>query len=133
MLEYDPYLDTKLIPPARDDKDLKKLSEEERKKIEEEDKKVRDALEKLKSDPMANTIFARQDYVLKDGISIGFEREKYYLFLHADDDFMERADRKLKESIKSIKRADQETEKKVIEYIDSERQGGEQGIGAIFG
>lgn len=106
LLEYDPYLD-------------KSMSEEQ--------------LARLKTDEDANIIFARQDYMLKDGISIGLDRERYYLYLNANDEFMEKAEKKLKSKIKSIERVDQNTESQIIEDIESERRSSEQGIGSIFG
>ena len=106
MLEYDPYLD-------------KNLSDEQ--------------LAQLKTNEDANIIFARQDYLLKDGISIGQDREKYYLYLNANDEFMEKAEKKLKASLKSVERVDQNTESQIIEDIESERRASEQGLGSIFG
>ena len=46
---------------------------------------------------------------------------------------MEKADKKLKSSIKSIKRADPETEKAVIAIVEGERESSEEGLGSIFG
>ncbi|MEM3839322.1 MAG: hypothetical protein QXF01_01950 [Candidatus Micrarchaeaceae archaeon] len=106
LLEYDPYLD-------------KNMSEEQ--------------LAKLKKDEDANVIFARQDYLLKDGISLSQDREKYYLYLNANEEFMERAEKKLKANIKSIARVDPDTESQIIEDIESERHASEQGLGSIFG
>lgn len=106
MLEYDPYLD-------------KTLSEEQ--------------LAQLKDNEDANIIFARQDYILKDGISMGRDREKYYLYINANDDFIEKSEKKLKAAITSIERVDSSTEAQIIEDIESERRSSEQGIGSIFG
>ncbi len=106
LLEYDPYLD-------------KSLSAEQ--------------LSKLKDDSYANIIFARQDYNLKDGISLGLDREKYYLVLSAVDDFLVKAEGKLMKEIPSIKRADLEIEQKVASEIEKERAESESGLGMIFG
>lgn len=106
LMSYDPYLD-------------KSLSNE---KIIE-----------IKNDPDANIIFARQDYAIKDGISLGLDRNKYYLYLSASDEFLVQADKKLKSSIKSIARADSETEAKVITVVEGERSSSEEGLGSIFG
>ncbi len=106
LLEYDPYLD-------------KSLTQEQ--------------LSKLKGDAEANIIFARQDYWLKDGISLGLDREKYYLVLSAVDEFLERADAKLKRLIPGVERADADTEQKVVSEIEQERSASESGLGAIFG
>ncbi len=106
LLEYDPYLD-------------KGLNEQQ--------------LLELKSNPDANVIFTRQDYLLKDGISMNLDREKYYLYINAQDDFLEQGEKKLKARIKSIERASPELESKIISDIESERKESEQGIGSIFG
>lgn len=106
LMSYDPYLD-------------KTLNEQQ--------------IIELKKDPEANIIFARQDYMVKDGISVGLERDKYYLYISASDEFLEKADKKLKSSIKSIKRADPETEKIVIAIVEGERESSEEGLGSIFG
>lgn len=107
MLEYDPYLDGS-------------LGAEE--------------LAKLKSDPDANIIFARQDYVLKDGVSTSLNEKEYYLYIKSEDlGFLEKGEKKLKEKISSMKRSTPEEEKKIIEMINKERSEGEQGLGLIFG
>ncbi len=105
-MEYDPYLD-------------KNLNEEQ--------------LVKLKDDVQANVIFARQDYNIKDGISLNLDEKKVYLYLSAVEEFLEKADKKLKSSIKSIARADAETETKIISIVETERSQSEQGLGLIFG
>jgi hypothetical protein len=106
LLEYDPYLDKNLNI---------------------------DQIDALKKDHEANIIFARQDYWLKDGISLGLDREKYYLILSAVDEFLEDAEKKLMKSVPSIKRAESEVEGKVILEIEKERSESEQGLGMIFG
>ncbi|MCL5008274.1 MAG: hypothetical protein M1156_00065 [Candidatus Marsarchaeota archaeon] len=106
LMEYDPYLD-------------KNLNEQQ--------------LADLKDNDDANTIFARQDYSIKDGISINLDSQKYYLYISASEEFLARAEKKLKANIKSIKRADKETEDKVINLVEGERQQSEEGIGSIFG
>lgn len=106
LLEYDPYLDNKLT--AED-------------------------LEKIKNDEMANVIFARQDYVIKDGAALDLDREKYYLYLNANEEFLEKAEKKLKAEIEGISRAGAEEERKIIDSIAEERKKGEEGFGLIFG
>lgn len=106
MLEYDPYLD-------------KSLNEED--------------LARIKKDEEANIIFARQDYLLKDGAALNLDRDKYYLYLSATDEFLEKAERKLKKEIDGIEEADKETEDRIISTIEEERKESEQGLGLIFG
>ena len=107
VLEYDPYLDGSLSP---------------------------EDLQKIKADPEANIIFARQDYVLKDGVSSSLNAKEYYLYIKSEDaDFLERAEKKLKAKVPSAKRASADQEKKIVEIINKERSEGEQGLGLIFG
>lgn len=106
LMEYDPYLD-------------KSLSEEQ--------------LSKLRTDEEANVIFARQDYRIKDGISLDLDREKYYLYLSASDEFLDKAEKKLKKNIPSIRREEPEREERIINEIETERTESEQGLGLIFG
>ena len=106
LMEYDPYLD-------------KSKSEAD--------------LAAMKQDKDANIIFARQDYQIKDGISMGLERDKCYLYISANEEFLALAEPKLSSSIESAKRADPETEKKIISMIEEEISNSESGIGSIFG
>ncbi len=53
--------------------------------------------------------------------------------MSASEEFLDQADKKLKNIIKSIKRADKETEQKVIEIVEGERSSSEEGLGSIFG
>ncbi len=106
LMEYDPYLD-------------KNLNEEQ--------------LSKIKDDKEANVIFARQDYMIKDGISVNLDQGKCYLYLSANEEFLQQADLKLKKNIEGIKRAEPEIESKVVEIVETERSESESGIGSIFG
>ncbi len=106
LMSYDPYLDMS-------------LSEQQ--------------IAALKDNESANVIFARQDYNIRDGISTNLDVKKYYLYLSASDEFLEKADKKLRESIKSIARADKVTEDKVIALVEGDRQQSELGVGSIFG
>jgi hypothetical protein len=105
-LEYDPYLDKGL--------DEAKLRE-------------------LQDDKYANVIFARQEYSLRDGASLGLDKGKYYLYLKANDDFMNSADDRLTREFKSVKRATPEEESKVVGAINDEQSKANEGFGAIFG
>jgi hypothetical protein len=106
LMSYDPFLDKSKTP---------------------------EQLAELKNNEEETVIFTRQDYWIKDGITLGLDREKCYLVISAVDSFLDKADKKLKESIPSIKRADHDTEAKVIGEIDKERSESEQGLGMIFG
>ncbi len=106
LMSYDPYLD-------------KSKSEAD--------------LAKLKDDPEANVIFARQDYWIKDGVSLGLDRDKSYLIISAVGEFLDKAEQKLKKEIPSIKRVEPETEAKIVGELEKERKESESGLGMIFG
>ena len=106
LVTYDPYLDNAL---------------------------KEDDLNKIRDDEMANIIFARQDCTIKEGAALNLDREKVYLYINATDEFLEKADRKLKATIQGIERADQEIEQKIIASINEEQSKAETGFGFIFG
>jgi hypothetical protein len=106
FLEYDPYLD-------------KALNEEE--------------LKKLGSDKLANVIFARQEYSLRDSRALGMAEGKYYLYLKANDDFLVLAQEKLLKSFKTAKKAPKEAEDKFNAIVKDEEDRANAGVGAIFG
>ncbi len=95
--------------------------------------KSEDDLAKLKEDPEANIIFARQDYWIKDGVSLGLDREKVYLIISAVDDFLNKAEDKLKKEVPDMKRVPSDVELKIVGEIEKERNKSESGLGMIFG
>ncbi len=125
ILEYDPYLDANLIPKVPE-----KLDSPEAQAIK---KQADERLDKLRNDKEANIIFARQDYQLKDGVSLGLEREKTYLYLSAEDSFLNDGEAKLRKNVQSLQRAPAEVEKQVIETVDKERKEADAGLGFVFG
>lgn len=136
LLAYDPYLDVNLIPklPAEwDDEKYLREHPDVAKEAETKRREVDESVKRLREDKEANLIFARQDYQLKDGAMMGLDRGKSYLFLNAPEEFQVPAEEKLKKNIASIRRLDPETERKVIEAIEKERENAEQGLGMIFG
>ena len=106
LIEYDPYLDQSLDT---------------------------EALKKIKEDPLASTIFTRQECEIRDGDMIGMEATKCYLYIKANDEFMVHAEEKLKKEIPGIKRCEPASESKVINYINEEKEKGNAGFGSIFG
>jgi hypothetical protein len=91
------------------------------------------ALAKIKADRLANIIFARQNCTLKDGVSLGLDRDKFYLCIKSGEDFLKDVEEKLKAEIPGIKRATKEVEDKVIAAVDEEESRSNQGVGLIFG
>jgi hypothetical protein len=133
VLEYDPYLDPKLVPASKSDKDLKMMSEEDQKKYKEEEEKSKEAIRKLHEDKYANVIFARQGYSLREGAALGLSSDKFYLYLDANEQFFGLAEERFKREFKTVKRAGQSEEKKVIETIKAEEDKAAVGFGSIFG
>ena len=136
LLAYDPYLDPNLIPRLPKEWDDQKYLDahpDVAKEAEEKKRQAGESAKRLREDKEANLIFARQDYLVKDGATMGLDRDKSYLFLSAMEEFLVPAEEKLKKNVKSLKRLDPETERKVIESIEKERESAEQGLGMIFG
>lgn len=135
ILEYDPYLDQNLIPKIPkewDDAEYLKKHPELEQQAAAKKKEAEEAMEKLRNDKEMNVIFARQDYQLRDGISLGLDREKSYLYLSADEAFLDAGEAKLKKSFRSLQRAPEDIEKQVIEEIEQERQKSDLGLGFVF-
>ncbi len=133
VLVYDPYLDPNIIPPAGKDKNVKDLTEEEKKRMEERDKKAKEALDKLAKDKSAQIIFARQNYSLREGKSFGVENDKSYLYLNATEEFLQGAEERFKKEFKTVKRAQKSDEDKLIAKIKEEEEKANAGFGSIFG
>ncbi|MCL4404728.1 MAG: hypothetical protein M1544_00725 [Candidatus Marsarchaeota archaeon] len=135
-LSYDPYLDKELLPDMpKEFEDKKYMAEhpemEEKKK--EMEKRIEEAKEKLKNDKSLNVIFTRQEYSLREGGAFGLDPEKCYLYLKANDDFIARAEERLKSEYDSFAKVDAETSQKVIKAIHDEEDKANAGFGAIFG
>ena len=132
-LAYDPFLDANLIPKQdKDDKPDEQMSEEEKQKLEEQKKKTEDTLKQLRESLKGKIIFARQEYQLKDGLSLGL-KDVTYLYLSAPDAFLDGAEERFKNEFKTIKRASKEDEDKVISALKEEEENANAGFGSIFG
>ena len=131
LLSYDPYLDPNIIPSSKDDKPAKEMTEERREAAERE-KMIQENLRKVKEE-YSDIIFARQEYSLRDGATLGLDSDKVYLYLKANEDFLSKADKLLESKIKGLKRAPQEVEGKVIAVIKEEEDKASAGFGSIFG
>lgn len=135
VLEYDPYLDPIIIPPSSSKEDnmpLDKLTDQQRKEREEKQKQLSESLKKLSESPKGRIIFARQEYNIKDGRTLGLTGD-FYLYLSAPDDFLNGAEDRFKSEFGTIKRADSNEEKKVIDSIREEHENAAKGFGSIFG
>ncbi len=54
----------------------------------------------LEADPYAEDSFARVGYKMKDGAAVGEEKEKLYVYVSASEEFLKKADEKLKDLAK---------------------------------
>ncbi|MCL5433877.1 MAG: hypothetical protein M1538_02790 [Candidatus Marsarchaeota archaeon] len=135
VLSYDPYLDNNLIPkvPELSNKDIAKMTPEQLKEYKDKEARAAESLKKLSEDKLANVIFVRQDYDLREGRALGIETSKSYLYLKATDEFLDLAEEKFKRDFKTIKRTDPEIEKKFIAIKEDEDSRANQGFGSIFG
>lgn len=132
LLSYDPYLDPNVIPSSSEGKPSKEMTEEEKRAMDERDKKVQENLKRVKAE-YGDTIFARQEYSLRDGAVLGLADDKVYLYLKANENFLDKADKILESKINGLRRAPQEVESKVIAIIKEEEDRASAGFGSIFG
>jgi len=84
----------------------------------------------LEADPYADDSFARMGYKVKDGGVLGEEKAKLYIYMSASDDFLKKADEKLKGVVQRCK---EDVEKRIAEKIKAEEESAESGLGSIFG
>lgn len=84
----------------------------------------------LEADPYSDESFARVGYKMKDGAVLEEDKGKTYIYLKASDDFIKKADEKLKDVAKP---APEDVEKRVAEKIQKEEEAAEGGLGSIFG
>ncbi|MGC8687294.1 MAG: hypothetical protein ACP5RM_01175 [Candidatus Micrarchaeia archaeon] len=116
MLAYDPFTDPSAIPPSKDgasaENGIAKLAEK---------------------DKYYDVIFARQEYSLREGASVGLATDKVFLYLKANDEFFPRAEEKLKANFQSFKRASPEAESKLVAFIKEEQERSNEGFGMLFG
>jgi hypothetical protein len=84
----------------------------------------------LEADPYAEDSFARMGYKVKDGAALEEDKEKLFIYVSASEDFLDKADGKLKDVAKP---AGEEVQKRVGEKIKAEEAQAEAGFGSIFG
>jgi hypothetical protein len=84
----------------------------------------------LEADPYSQESFARAGYKLRDGATLGEDKAKIYLYISAADDFIKKADEKLKGIATPLKG---DAEKKIIDKIIAEEENAEAGLGGMFG
>jgi len=108
------------------------MTDEEKAAAAERDRKIQENLKRVKEE-YGEVIFARQEYSLRDGAVLGLDEGKVYLYLKANDDFLNKADKLLESKIKGLKRAPKDIEDKVVSIIKGEEDAASAGFGSIFG
>jgi hypothetical protein len=92
--------------------------------------KKADVTKILEADPYAADSFSRTGYKVKDGSVINEEKAKMYIYFSASEEFLKKADERLKPVASRCK---EDVEKRVIEKIQAEEESAEAGLGGIFG
>ena len=76
------------MPKEFEDKNYIEQHPEAKEQYEAMQKRIEDAKDRLKNDKNLNVIFARQEYSLREGTSLGLDPNKCYLYLKANDEFL---------------------------------------------
>lgn len=84
----------------------------------------------LESDPYGKTSFSRNGYKVKEGVQVGLDKEKAYLYLKCTDEFAKFARDQLKEIAAESK---PDVVAAVAKAIEAEESNAEVGFGSIFG
>ncbi|HLD60128.1 MAG TPA: hypothetical protein VI912_03980 [Candidatus Bilamarchaeaceae archaeon] len=92
--------------------------------------KKKEIIKILEADPYEQDSFARIGYKLKDGSSLEEDKTKLYIYFSASNEFLKKADEKLKDLINKINPV---VEKRITEKIEKEEENAESGLGDIFG
>lgn len=95
-----------------------------------ETQKKGEALKLLEADPYADDSFARTGYKVKDGGALGEEKNKTYVYMSASEEFLKKADEKLKGV---LHRCREDAEKRIAGKIKAEEESAESGLWSIFG
>ncbi len=91
--------------------------------------KKADVTKILEADPYAEDSFARAGYKVKDGTSVGEDKEKLYIYISASEEFLKKADERLKDVAKP---APGDVQKRVQEKIREEEESVAAGV-SMFG
>ena len=92
--------------------------------------KKKELMKVLEADPYKEDSFARIGYKVKDGATLGEDKEKLYVYISASEDFVKKADEMLKDIASP---ANEEIQNRVGEKIRKEEEEAESGFGSIFG
>lgn len=82
--------------------------------------------------PFHHVSFGRNGYKMKDGVMLGEDKEKIFLFIRGPDEFEKFVKLKLLDPQLAV-RAKPEDEARIIAKFEEEEGNAEVGMGAIFG
>jgi len=94
-----------------------------------ESAKKADTMKILEAEPYAEDSFARVGYKVKDGGVLGEDKAKMYVYISASEEFVKKADEKLKDVAKPAPEA---VEKRIVEKIHKEEEEAQSGFGNMF-
>ncbi|MBI5223834.1 hypothetical protein HY990_05425 [Candidatus Micrarchaeota archaeon] len=84
----------------------------------------------LEADPYKADSFARIGYRTREGAMIDEDKNMFYVYVAASDEFVKSAD----ERLKSVAPASSvEVQKRVVDKIKEQEEAAEEGLGSIFG
>jgi hypothetical protein len=92
--------------------------------------KFKDAKKLLEENPYAEDSFAHAGYTLKDSKDYGFKASGYYIYIDANEDFIKKADARLRGLADVVEGKEFEG---VKARIDEEQRNAISGFGSIFG
>ena len=95
-----------------------------------ESSKKKELMAILEAEPYAEDSFARVGYSIRDGSAIGEDKSKVYVYVSASEEFIKKADERLKEVAEKLEAED---EKRIAEKIEKEEEEAQSGFGSIFG
>ncbi|RME79607.1 MAG: hypothetical protein D6769_01945 [Methanobacteriota archaeon] len=92
--------------------------------------KYKEAKKVVESDPYETDSFARVGYKLKEAKTLGLDKEGYYLYIDAGEEFIAQATKKLEGVAERKSGEEAESVKKAVE---EEEASASAGIGNLFG
>ncbi len=95
-----------------------------------ESSRKKELMKILEAEPYAEDSFARVGYRIKDGSAIGEDPKETYIYINASEDFVKKADAKLRGVAGKLA---PENEKRIAEKIEKEEEEAQSGFGSIFG
>ena len=92
--------------------------------------KMKEVKKIIEENPYAEDSFSKKGYVLREGKALKGDENAYYLIIEADEQFIKKADEKLKDLTTVLEGEEYEKIKKAYEEAENAAQAG---FGALFG